>query len=81
MTRLESVARYISYTALWSEATELNMYKLILVFVLASTLGADLSHLLEQLSQGERGEDYFTFNRRHYLGFYFYAFVLSWAFQ
>ena len=57
------------------------MYKLILAFGLASTLGADLSHLLEQLFQGERGEDYFTFNRRHYLGFYFYSFVVTWAFQ
>ena len=41
------------------------MFKLIMVVIAASTLGADLSHLLEQLSQGERGKDYFTSNRRH----------------
>ena len=55
------------------------MYKLIMVFVLASTLGADLSHLLEQLSQGERGDDLFYFQSPSLSGFYLYAFVLSWA--
>ena len=55
------------------------MYKLIMVFVLASTLGADLSHLLEQLSQGERGDDLFYFQSPSLSGLLLDAFVLSWA--
>ena len=43
----------ISYTEL---LIQLNMYRLIFVFLLASTLGADLTGLLEQLSQRERGK-------------------------
>ena len=42
----------ISYTEL---LIQLSMYRLIFVFLLASTLGADLTGLLEQLSQRERG--------------------------
>ena len=55
------------------------MYKLILVFVLASTLGADLSHLLEQLSQGERGDYLLYFQSPSLSGFYLYAVVLFGA--
>ena len=43
----------ISYSELLSQ---LRMYRLIFVFLLASTLGADLTGLLEQLSQRERGK-------------------------
>ena len=43
----------ISYTEL---LIQLIMYRLIFVFLLASTLGADLTGLLEQLSQRERGK-------------------------
>ena len=50
------------------------MYKLILVFVLASTLGADLTGLLEQLSQGERGEDLFDFQSPASSGFNIFSF-------
>ena len=50
------------------------MLKLIFVFLLASTLGADLSHLLEQLSQGERGEYLFDFQSPSSSGFNIFTF-------
>ena len=57
------------------------MFKLIMVVIVVSTLGADLSHLLEQLSQGERGE-YLSFLQSPSLsGFDLNAFVVIWAFQ
>ena len=43
----------ISYPELLSQ---LRMYRLIFVLLLASTFGADLTGLLEQLSQRERGK-------------------------
>ena len=52
-THWESVVHNISYTVL---LIQLMMYRLIFVFLLASTLGADLTGLLEQLSQRERGK-------------------------
>ena len=55
------------------------MFKLIMVVIVASTLSADLSHLLEQLSQGERGDYLSYFQSPSLSGFYLYAFVLSGA--
>ena len=48
----EAVVLSISYTEL---LIQLSRYRLIFVFLLASTLGADLTGLLEELSQRERG--------------------------
>ena len=49
----ELVVLSISYTEL---LIELKMSRLIFICLLASTLGADLTSLLEELSQRERGK-------------------------
>ena len=55
----ELVVLSISYTEL---LIQLNMSRLIFIFLLASTLGADLTSLLEELSQRERGKIRLMFN-------------------
>ena len=55
----ELVVLSISYTEL---LIQLSMYRLISVFLLASTLGADLTSLLEELSQREQGKIRLMFN-------------------
>ena len=55
----ELVVLSISYTEL---LIELKMSRLIFICLLASTLGADLTSLLEELSQREQGKIRLMFN-------------------
>ena len=56
---LELVVLSTSHTEL---LIELKMSRLILICLLASTLGADLTSLLEELSQREQGKIRLMFN-------------------
>ena len=67
----------IANIALLPEATVTGHVQADSCVLLAGTLGADLTGLLEQLSQGERGEYLFDFQSPSSSGFNIFIFVVS----